>query len=287
MLYSLNDRYLGEALHHYGEYGELELELLAQTLRPGDVVVEAGANIGTLTIPIARAIGHGTVYAFEPQRLTFQILSANVALNGLDNVHTRHAALGRTTGEIAVPVLDPLVSQNFGGLSLVGSSQGEPVPVQTIDGLGLKTCRLIKVDVQGMEIDVIKGAAETIKRCRPILYVENEQPEIAAELVGLIQGFGYETWEHFPRLYNPNNHFGVTDNLWPGIESINMFCLPAEMKATVQARKVATPADWRGQRNAQGFVPERVSAPAMVKKSAPEPRLVRKSDALSPERTDK
>lgn len=246
MLYSLNDRYLGEALHHYGEYGELELEILLQALRPDDVVVEAGANIGTLTIPLARAVPRGIIYAFEPQRLTFQILSANVALNGLTNVHTRHAALGKVAGKIAVPVLDPMVSQNFGGLSLLGSNQGEPVPVETIDGLDLKACRLIKADVQGMELDVIGGASETIKRCRPALYVENEQPNLATELVSLIQGFGYDTWEHFPRLYNPDNHFGVTEDLWPGIVSVNMFCLPAEMKARVQARQIMTPSDWRG-----------------------------------------
>lgn len=245
MLYNRNDRFVGEALERYGEFSELELELLLQLVRPGDTLVEAGANIGCHTVPLAHALmPNGALVAFEPQRLTFQILCANLALNGLWNVYARQAAVGRAPGQIAVPVLDPTKFQNFGGLSLIGNESGEAVPVETIDGLGLESCRLIKADVQGMEADVLAGAEATIRRCRPSLYIENDQPERSAALIRQMQGYGYKLWWHLPPLFNPDNHEGVAENVYPGVVSLNMLGLPEEMSAKVGLPEVKGPDDW-------------------------------------------
>jgi len=245
MLYNLNDRYIGEALQRYDEYGENELQLLLQLIRPGDTVVEAGANIGCHTIPLAKALRpNGALVAFEPQRLTYQILCANLALNGLWNVYAHNAAAGRAPGQISVPLLDPRSFQNFGGLSLVGSEKGEPVPIETIDGLSLASCRMIKADVQGMEADVLAGAEATIKRCRPFLYVENELPATSAALIRQIQGYGYRLWDHRPALFNPANKAGVSENLYPNVGSINMLCIPQEVPVKIELREIRRPEDW-------------------------------------------
>ncbi len=99
MAYLRQDAYVGRSLDLYGEYGEDEQAVLAQMVRPGDVVVEAGANLGTHTVPLARKVGpSGALIAFEPQRVVFQILCANVALNELTNVHAQNAAVGETPG---------------------------------------------------------------------------------------------------------------------------------------------------------------------------------------------
>ena len=245
MLYNVNDRYIGEALHRYGEYGESELQVLLQLVRPGDTVVEAGANIGCDTIPIANALRpNGALVVFEPQRLTYQLLCANLALNGLWNVYTRNAAAGRAPGQISVPLLDPRSFQNFGGLSLVGSEKGEPVPIETIDGLSLASCRMIKADVQGMEADVLAGAEATIKRCRPLLYVENEHAPTSAALIRQIQGYGYRLWDHRPPLFNPGNKAGVSENLYPNVVSLNMLCVPQEISVKIELREIRSPEDW-------------------------------------------
>lgn len=245
MLYNVNDRYIGEALHRYGEYGESELQVLLQLVRPGDTVVEAGANIGCDTIPIANALRpNGALVVFEPQRLTYQLLCANLALNGLWNVYARNAAAGRAPGQISVPLLDPGSFQNFGGLSLVGSEKGEPVPIETIDSLSLASCRMIKADVQGMEADVLAGAEATIKRCRPILYVENELATTSAALIRQIQGYGYRLWDHRPPLFNPDNKAGVSENLYPNVVSLNMLCVPQEISVKIELREIRSPEDW-------------------------------------------
>ena len=70
MLFNANDTYVGTSIEAYGEYSEGEVQLFRQILRPGDVVVDAGANIGAHTLFFARAVSPGgAVFAFEPQRL--------------------------------------------------------------------------------------------------------------------------------------------------------------------------------------------------------------------------
>ena len=82
-----NDIFIGKSLEVYGEWSHGEVNLLSKLLRPDDNVIEIGSNIGAHTLFIARDIcSSGIVYAFEPRRLLFQMLCANVALNGLTNV---------------------------------------------------------------------------------------------------------------------------------------------------------------------------------------------------------
>src|SRR5688572_32765085 len=76
--YNTNDLYISRSMDMYGEWCESEVALLLQVLKPGHVVLDVGANIGTHTVALATHVtAAGTVYAVEPQRLTFQLLCAN------------------------------------------------------------------------------------------------------------------------------------------------------------------------------------------------------------------
>lgn len=244
MLYPRHDMYVGRSLELYGEYSEGEVALFSRFLRPGDVVVEAGANIGAHTVFLSRRVGpSGRVIALEPQRFIHQILCANVALNERINVHAFHAAGGETGGMIHIPVLDFTKTQNVGGVS-AGGETGEPVIVMPIDDLRLSRCRLLKADVEGMEIPVLKGAARTIQRHRPVLYVENDRKEHSSALIALILSMGYRLWWHLPSLYNPANFDGRTENVFGPIISVNLFCVPREMASRIDGlREVAAPED--------------------------------------------
>lgn len=246
LLFNRHDLYVGRSLQTYGEFSQGEATIFAQLLAPGDVVLEAGANIGAHTVGLARQVGpSGTILAYEPQRLVFQCLCANLALNSLRNVKARQAALGTASGVLKVPLLDPASSNNFGGLSIDGHDEGEEVAVETIDSLNLPRLRLIKADVEGMESEVLLGAAQTIRRLRPLLYVENDRQNKSPSLIRLIRDFGYRLWWHTPTLFNPGNWRGVQDNVFPGIVSINMLCVPEEHAWRIEgAREVAGPQDW-------------------------------------------
>jgi FkbM family methyltransferase len=229
MFYFARDAYIGASLREYGEFSELEFDMLRQLLHPGDVVVEAGANIGALTIPIAHAVGPtGAVYAIEAQRRVFQVLCANVAVSGLPHVRTLHAAVTATAFSLLVPEIDYAAPNNFGGISLSQTGAGEAVAPLAIDSLDLPACRLIKADVEGMEHDVLESARATIARCRPLLYVENDRRDKSPQLLELIRSFGYRMWWHAPPLYNPANFAANPVNLMSGTVSLNLICVPAE-----------------------------------------------------------
>ena len=192
-----------------------------------DLIVEAGANIGAHTVFFAQAVGaEGVVFAFEPQRLVFQTLCANVALNSLTNVYCYEMALGSAAGKIPVPCLDPYVLQNFGGLGLDRGLGGLPVDMTTIDALELPHCHLIKIDVEGMELQVLEGALKTITGSRPILYVENDRPEKSEALIRFIKNLDYEVATHEPPLFTPENFFRNPDNVFPNLVSQNLVCRP-------------------------------------------------------------
>ena len=239
MLYNPNDKFVGRSLDLYGEFSEGETALFGQCVKRGHVVLDIGANVGAHTLFFAAAVGpRGRVLAFEPQRLVFQTLCANVALNNITNVHCRNEAVGASPGTVRVPVLDPRSEQNFGGLSLEGQregeTEGEAVPRVTVDGLGLGRCHFMKIDVEGMEVPAIEGAAETIRRLRPILYVENDRRQHSEALIRLIASLDYRLYWHLPRLFNPDNFAGNPDNVFGDIISRNMLCLPAESTVKVE-----------------------------------------------------
>jgi FkbM family methyltransferase len=226
MLYNIHDMYIGRSLDLYGEYSEGEVELFRQVVQPGNVVVEVGANFGAHTVFLAQQVGIvGVVLALEPQRVVFQTLCANLALNNLPNVIALPQAAGAESGSIKVPALDYRRENNFGGLALGSFDVGEDVPVVTIDSFNLQRCSFIKVDVEGMETDVLRGAARTIERFKPVLYVENDKREKAEELVRHIDSIGYNMYWHLPYYFSPNNYFGNTTNVFPNTVSINMICV--------------------------------------------------------------
>jgi len=250
MAYNRNDMYIGRSLELYGESSEIEIGMLRRLVQAGDFVIDAGANIGTHAVALARRVGpQGLVIAYEPQRLAFEMLCANAVLNELPNIAARHAVAGAAPDMIKVPLIAPDQEQNFGGLALGRWVNGETVPVERIDDLELPRCALIKADVEGMEADVIAGAAATIRRHRPYLYVENDRDERSGALITAIQNLEYRLFWHLPPLFNPANYAGSAANVFGPIVSANMLCVPVERDAGVAdgLRIVSGPGDtWRG-----------------------------------------
>jgi FkbM family methyltransferase len=248
LLFLRGDQYIGRSLELYGEFSEQEADLFVQIVRPGDVIIEVGANIGAHTVHLAQLTGPGgLVHAFEPQRVIFQMLCANVALNGLLNVHTHHAGAGSSKTQLQVPPLDYAAVGNFGGMSLLPTpaAGSETVPVLPLDSIDLPALKLLKVDVEGMEHEVLSGARQTIARHRPFLYVENDREDKSAALIRLIDELGYHMYWHLPALYNPANFAANPENIFPGIVSVNMLCIPKEATLSIAGfRQVSGPDDW-------------------------------------------
>jgi FkbM family methyltransferase len=245
MLYNVNDLHIGRSLDLYGEWAEAELALLGLFLQPGDVVVDVGANIGTHTVFFATRVGPtGRVVAFEPQRIVFQMLCANAALNDLSNVHALHAGAAAAEGTMRVPDVDFHTGGNYGGVALAGGASGEPVRVTTLDQLSLDRCKIIKVDVEGMERDVLEGGRELISSARPILFVENNQPARSPALITWLLEHDYQLFWYFSRFFNPDNFARNADNVFGKVGDVNMIGVRPERADALRAfAPVAGPDD--------------------------------------------
>ncbi len=247
MLYLASDTIIGRTLELYGEFAESENELMTEIVKPGDTVVNVGANIGTVTVPLAKRIQpSGTIYAFEPQRVIFQHLCANVALNGLANVQARLAGVGASAAIATIPRMNVAAAINFGGVTLAGNSDGEEVFVTTIDDLRLNRCDLIKIDVEGMEADVLRGAARTISELRPAIYFEAKQSAGTSWCIDWLLQRKYRLSWHFASFFRKLNFRGIAQNIFGDRGDINALALPMESPLHFDLPPVLGPnADWR------------------------------------------
>ena len=248
ILFNKNDTVVGQSASHYGEYFESEVDLFARLIPPGAQVADLGANIGTHTIAMARLTGPtGWVFAFEPQRLVFQTLCANVALNSLTNVECENKADTDRDGPILVEDLNPNSQVNFGGLELGTSKTNRAVAAVRLDSyLNRRQLDFLKADVQGMEEACLRGARETLKRYGTVLYIENDQPEKSPSLISCLFEMEYAVYWHLPQFFNPANFAKDPHNIHAvgyfdvgGLYlvsngfAINLLCIPKARNLTV------------------------------------------------------
>jgi FkbM family methyltransferase len=173
----------------------------------GVQALDCGANIGVHTIEWARAMtGWGAVIGIEAQERLYYALAGNVALNNCMNAKVVHAAVGGEVGGIDIPILNYAVPSSFGsfeikkragGTEFIGqdvnyeSGAKTSVNLVTIDSLGFRRLDFIKLDVEGMEMEALQGAAQTLKACKPQLLVEviKAQP---GSVQAFLTGLGYQ-----------------------------------------------------------------------------------------------
>jgi FkbM family methyltransferase len=234
--YNINDTFIGRSLDLYGEWTEPEFIALEPIIEPGDIIIDVGAYIGTHTVFFAqKASPGGLVFAIEPQRFSFNLLSANVALNNLINVVCLNKLASNNRKKIKVPVLDPSAEQNFGALKISQFREGNPTETLIIDDLKLGRCKLIKIDVEEGENKILAGAKATIEKCQPVLYVENNTLERSAIIIKKISSLGYRCFWHIFNYYNPKNYFRNKKNVFSGLRpEANMLCFPKEVQLNLQ-----------------------------------------------------
>jgi FkbM family methyltransferase len=165
------------------------LQAAARAIEPGDIVLDIGANVGTHTLYFAGVCG-ANVHAFEPVEATFSLLSENVRINGLtQNVVLRQVAVGAQNS--AALVADQ--PANNSGAARLSVDPSGPIRVVPIDGLidELARVALIKIDVEGMELDVLRGCRQLIERDRPVLVCECATEEALRPVAAFLDEINY------------------------------------------------------------------------------------------------
>jgi FkbM family methyltransferase len=175
----------GQWLLDHGNTSTIEAQAAYDCLRDRQrpVIFDVGANIGTFTTWMANTFPQGKIYCFEPQRLIFQMLCGNVAINNFDNCYIYNMAVGNTNTRIEVQEPDYYKQEDFGIFSLVEdkvynkSGISTVVDIITVDTFvelnNIPRVDYIKIDVEGMDIDVLRGAVNTLKKFSPCIFIEH------------------------------------------------------------------------------------------------------------------
>lgn len=162
------------------------LPVILPYIKPGDVVVDAGAYIGDHTLAYLKAVGpEGSVWAFEPNPEAFECLTRNCL-----DAYVCDFALSDKEERLGM-----VTSDNVGASYLV---PGVSFLSRTLDSFAFKQLNFFKLDVEGMEVKAIRGAKETIKRCKPVILTEINAGALArngtsaVELINEIVWLGYK-----------------------------------------------------------------------------------------------
>lgn len=228
---------VGWQLLNHSSFDQWEVALVLDVLQSrrashgdGVVALDCGANIGVHTIEWARHMhGWGAAIAFEAQERIFYALAGNLAINNCFNARAVWSALGEEEGTIGVPQPDYNHPASYGSLEIRQHRGTEfigqaihyeeaalvPTPMVTIDSLNLARLDFIKIDIEGMEMEALRGGRKTLETCRPIMLIEWLKSDIS-EISHFLEGMKY-------RLFKANHNLLAiheTDPLYQASSSL-------------------------------------------------------------------
>jgi len=218
-----DDEVIGRSLRLYGEWAEAEINLISQCVQRPGLILDVGANIGTHTLALSSRHPECRIIAFEPQADVFALLAASVVFNGCDNVQVLNYGCD---GYDHVDYVDPEMFDgldNRGAVSFsdyedrAGDSQtiGRPISFLRLDSLARDVpVTFMKIDVEGMELHVLKGSSGLLREDRPTIMFEALDVNKVLKCRDYLNKFGYICYWAGVQAFNPENYNGITENIW-------------------------------------------------------------------------
>ncbi len=236
--FAQNNDVISMVMRYYGEWAENSFRLMNYFIPSAGVVVDVGANIGALSIPMSKAVGwRGRVYAYEAQRHVFYGLCANILLNDSTHILARNLLIGSESRIVGIPFFSDRSSSertNIGAQSFLPFIYNElkdsdSVQMTTLDEqLGAESrCDLIKIDVEGAENIVLLGATKVLEKFRPVIYLECGSKALYECLRPLLKELGYNIFWHAAQHFYELNYFKCT-NVTGNFGDMNILCIPVE-----------------------------------------------------------
>jgi FkbM family methyltransferase len=218
------DVIIGQSIRIYGEYTQIEIDLLAQYINENTIVYDIGGNIGYHTVAFAHRAKH--VYSFEPNIKNYTLLEMNT--EKLKNVTLIKAAVSDKKGKSFISDYELNDQGNFGEC-MMNETTGQPCITLCVDDLNIDKPHVIKIDVEGHELKVFNGAKKTIRENTPVIFYEAMHGSGFDEIYDFLHTeLGYNLyWIGVPN-YNPRNHNNITHNVFGQGGVINILALPKE-----------------------------------------------------------
>lgn len=193
--------------HVYFGIREIAQERLFDLCRPGDLIFDIGVNIGSVSLRFAKKLeslgGGGSIVGFEPDRINYEKCVKNISINKFSNIEIHNIGLGENNENLYLDVPSPS-NRGMNRISVIKDRNhlSSLITVVALDSFLLESLlsarvNLIKIDVEGYEMKVLKGALNVLKLSKPIIFIEcddnnlREQGNSASELVSYLKDFGY------------------------------------------------------------------------------------------------
>jgi FkbM family methyltransferase len=237
----LNPTYeIEKTLMYQHEYDIKTTSQFQRLIKSGDVCFDIGANMGSMTIPMAQCLGKaGRIFAIEPGSLLVERLKKNIELNPSLNSLVRIVEIGLSNKPGKLDWL--LDTVNHGNAYLVDAGNGDTeVKVSTLDEQanmlegGLKKIDFIKLDVEGMELEVLQGANSVLQNWRPTIlfetWVSDDSESKIPKVLSLLESYGYNFYEPdtpLRRLNEVNYEFGFMPAHYPKLPSNTLAVHPS------------------------------------------------------------
>jgi tetratricopeptide (TPR) repeat protein len=215
----------GESIGWYGEYLQPQVELLAQMIKPGAIVMEVGPGVGMHVLALASAVGNlGHFFLYEARPLFRQVLRQNLSANGVANITVMQRALGeRRAAE----------RDTEEGLTSDGRDRPPFSPAtETIDELRLDTLHWLKMNEDSDAPVILDGATDTLWRLRPNLFIAAPDEGAVHAIAAPVRDFGYQCWKMETPYFNPGNFNRRDSDIFSGRAALALLAIPEETEVT-------------------------------------------------------
>jgi FkbM family methyltransferase len=203
-----------QACHFAGNfYEEEELAIIEKFFDPGSCFVDLGANVGNHTLFASLFLGAAKVIPFELNPIATRVLVTNIRLNNLQNVDTSYIGLGVSSQDCRLK-LSYWEDNNWGGAVFRPDEGGVISAVSGDSILAPMPIGFIKMDIEGMEVEALRGLAVTIERWRPKMFVECRDAQFG-EFMALMEAHRYSVLDTFARYIGVSNYLVVPNEKRP------------------------------------------------------------------------
>jgi FkbM family methyltransferase len=229
------DTVIARSLRTYGEWAENEINVITDSIVDGDGIIDIGANIGTHSVAFAKRFPDSPIFAIEPQPVPCAMLLANAFANDCRGVQVFNLGCSAKTEVVNVRFDYDALDGNAGAFSIdrfqvEAESGGFPILLVPLDRLDFATkIRLVKIDVEGMESDVLAGAIQTLERHRPLVFFELLELPALDRSRAILLDLSYELYWLETQPFNADNYNGFPENIWDRCE-VGILAVPAERK---------------------------------------------------------